>query len=306
MTPPSTPFVFFGTDAVATGVLETLKEQGLLPVLIVTNPDAPAGRTLTLTAPPAKRWAETNNVPILQPTTLDRDFCHRLQAISSTLFVVASYGKIIPKKALALPTYGTLNVHPSLLPAYRGPSPIQTAIINGDTETGVTIMVMNEKMDEGPILTVDRVPLTGDETNEQLEETLSAIGGTLLATCIPEWVAQRIAPFPQNHDRATYTRKFEKQDGFIHPDLLNLHKIGSYVRFNLTEVEEAERKVRALSKTPGTYTTLKSKNNKELRLKIVSATIENDSLLPLRVIPEGKKEMSWDDFVRGFLYIQKG
>ena len=301
MTPNSLNFVFFGTSPVAVGVLDALALNGYVPSLLVTTPDALAGRKLTLTPPPAKLWAQANGVPVLQPKKLDKEFTTHLASFSCNLFIVASYGLIIPRRVLELPKHGILNVHPSLLPKYRGPSPIQTAILNGDTETGVDMMLMDEKMDEGPILAEERVPLDGTEVNEELELQLATIGGKLLARVIPDWLAGAITPRAQEHAEATYTRKFEKSDGFIDPQLTNAARSDVTVRSDLAAVQEAERKVRALANTPGTYTVLKTKYDKEMRVKIISATIKDECLLPLRVTPEGKKEMSWDDFKRGYL-----
>lgn len=294
-------FAFFGTSPVAVGVLNALKAEGNLPALIVTTPDAPAGRKLELTPPPAKRWALENNIPILQPQKLDSEFVYQLKTKNYQLFLVASYGLLIPKRVLALPEHGTLNVHPSLLPKYRGPSPIQTAILQGDRETGVCIMLMDEKMDEGPVLAQEIVPLGGTEVNEELETKLATIGGKLLTRMIPEWIAKKITPHPQDHTQATYTRKFEKADGYIDPTLLDATKLNLGTRFNFVEVQAAERKVRALSNTPGTYTILKTKSAKEMRVKILSAKIEGGLLVPIKVIPEGKKEMGWEEFKRGYL-----
>ncbi len=316
---PSTniPFVFFGTSPVAVGVLYALEAEGYLPALIVTTPDAPAGRKLTLTSPPAKLWAREHNIPLLQPAKLNPAFVQELTTsyfllpTAPELFLVASYGLLIPRRVLDLPKHGTLNVHPSLLPKYRGPSPIQSAILNGDTETGVTIMLMNEKMDEGPMLIEERVSLTGNEVNEELEIQLATIGGKVLAHIIPDWIAGKINPREQDHTQATYTRKFEKSDGYIEPSLLECHSreggnLGPSSNLDPRclgddTIQEAERKVRALGNTPGTYTILQTKGGKEMRVKILSAKIEDEKLVPLRVIPEGKKEMSWEEFKRGSL-----
>src|SRR5262245_26739770 len=132
-------FAFFGGEPLAVPVLNKLKGRGLLPGLIVCNPDKPAGRNLEMTPPPTKLWAEENNIPYIQ------DFKELKEGFD--LFVVVAYGKIIPKEILDLAKSGTLNLHPSLLPKYRGPSPIVSAILNGDTETGVTIIKLDEEMD---------------------------------------------------------------------------------------------------------------------------------------------------------------
>ncbi|TSC60913.1 MAG: methionyl-tRNA formyltransferase [Parcubacteria group bacterium Gr01-1014_107] len=143
-------FVFWGTDEFAVTVLETLKNKGLRLQLIITAPDKPKGRKLIVTPPPAKLWAKENNISLLQPEKLDFEFCRRLSVVGCELFLVASYGRILPKKIINLPPHKTLNIHPSLLPRLRGPSPIQQTILR-EEKPGVTIIKMDEKMDHGPI-----------------------------------------------------------------------------------------------------------------------------------------------------------
>ena len=152
-------FAFFGTDEFSVVVLNTLKNLGFVPSFIITTPDQPKGRKMILTPPPVKVWAEENKIKIIQPTSLkniDEQSRHALDGLNDQglplIFLVASYGKIIPKNILDIPTHGTLNIHPSLLPKYRGASPLETAILSGDTETGVTIIKLDEEMDHGPIL----------------------------------------------------------------------------------------------------------------------------------------------------------
>src|SRR3989344_3166071 len=147
----SPSFVFFGTPEFAVVVLDELKEHGLTPSLIVTAPDKKRGRKLLLTPQPVKIWAEKNNISILQPEKLDSHFIQGLQHTTYDLFIVAAYGKIIPKSILSLPRHGALNVHPSLLPAFRGASPIQSAILYANI-TGTTIMLMDEVLDHGHIV----------------------------------------------------------------------------------------------------------------------------------------------------------
>lgn len=145
-------YAYFGTDGFAVAILDELKKADLLPELIVTNPDKPKGRKLVMTPPEVKVWADENGIKTLQPEKLDEDFINSLKKDEWDLFVVASYGKIIPEEIINLPKHKTLNVHPSLLPLYRGPSPIESAILDDSKETGVTIMRMDKKMDHGPIL----------------------------------------------------------------------------------------------------------------------------------------------------------
>jgi len=227
--------VFFGTPSFATDVLDELKAGGFLPSLIVTAPDAPQGRKLILTAPPVKEWAEQEDIPVLQPQTL-RDDPELAPLINSEwdLFIVASYGKILPETLLSLPKYGTLNVHPSLLPRFRGASPVRSAILADERTTGVSIMLMDEKLDHGPVVAQARVELEGADwppRAQMFEHLLAHAGGELLVETIPEWIKGEITPETQAHESATFSTKITKDMGHI--DLQddpyqNLLKIRAY------------------------------------------------------------------------------
>lgn len=280
-------FVFFGTPEIAVFVLEELADANFLPSLIVTNPDAPKGRKLVLSPSPVKEWAITHSIPTLQPETLTDDtVCEILKKEASAFFVVAAYGKIIPKNILEIPTYGTLNVHPSLLPRFRGASPIRSAILKDERTTGVTIMLMDEKLDHGPILAQERVtiespawPIRGSE----LDELLARKGGVLLAHTIPEWLSGTISAHEQDHDSATFCTKICKGMGEI-----DLSK----------DPYENLLKIRAYDGWPGTYF-FREHKGKRVRVKICDATLDSDgSLLITRVIPENKNEMSYNEFLR--------
>ena len=292
----SIPIVFFGTSRFSVIILDELKGASILPELIVTAPDTPQGRKLVLTPPLVKTWARENDIPVLQPTKLDDAFCSQLKTENYQLFIVASYGKIIPQKILDIPQHGTLNVHPSLLPKYRGPSPIQSQILADEKDIGVSIMLLDEKMDHGPI--VASTQYTGESTQytvhstqeegwppkaQELGEALAHKGGALLAKTIPEWVAGAIAPVPQNHDTATYTKKIAKGDALL--DLAG----DSYQNF---------LKIRAYDSWPGAYF-FAEKNGEHIRVLIKNATLKNGELTITRVLPEGKKEMDYHDFLRG-------
>ncbi len=285
MNNPSLRIAFFGTPDIAVWVLEELEKAGILPTLIVTNPDAPQGRKMVITPPPAKVWAESHDIPVFQPTTLkDSETLEKLKSEAFDLFVVAAYGKIIPQAILDIPKYGTLNVHPSLLPKLRGASPIRSAILNDMHETGVTIMLMDEKLDHGPILAQEIVHIAKDDWplhGQVLDELLARHGGALLAETIPEWIQDGLAPQEQMHDAATFCTKITKEMGEI--DLA-------------ADPYQNLLKIRAFDGWPGTFF-FREKNSAKLRVKIVDATLNTDgSLKILRVIPEGKKEMSYDDF----------
>ncbi len=275
---------FFGTPQVAVYVLDELKNKGILPNIIITAPDQKAGRKLLITPPPTKTWAEENKIQTLQPETL-RDV-KIIEEIKNKeiwdLFIVAAYGKILPKEILDIPKYGTLNVHPSLLPHLRGASPIQTAILKED-KTGVSIMLVDEEMDHGPIVAQEEV----DSTNwppqaSELEEKLARRGGQMLAGIIPKWIDGKIKEKEQKHSDATFTKKIIKKDG-----LLDLND----------DAEKNYRKIQAFNIWPRTYFFIK-KEDKEIRVVITDAILENHKLTIKKVIPEGKKEIRYDLFLK--------
>lgn len=282
-------FVFWGTPEFSVLILNNLEKYGLIPSAIITSPDKPKGRKLLLTPPPVKVWADNKKIPVFQPATL-RDFNFDQEC---DLFIVAAYGKIIPKRILDLPKRGSLNVHPSLLPLFRGPSPMQSALLQGVKETGVSIMLLDEEMDHGPILNAEIIDLNNwFPTYLELEKKCAEIGAKLLSEIIPEWIENKISPVLQEHSKTTYCKKIEKQDGFISPEII----LG--INDNTEDHLLAERKVRALNPDPGTFTLL-NVHNKEMRIKILRSKITDNKFIPERVIPEGKKEMGWNDFLKG-------
>ncbi|HRY31138.1 MAG TPA: methionyl-tRNA formyltransferase [Candidatus Paceibacterota bacterium] len=291
-------FVFLGTDTFAVVVLEKLKLSGFTPKIIVTAPDKPSGRGQHLHQPPSKIWATKNGVKVLQPARLDSEFVNSLKREAWDFFIVASYGKIIPDGVLALPQLGSLNVHPSLLPKFRGASPIESAMLADEKETGVTIMLVDAEMDHGPILTSKKVSFKEWPPRIEVEKELATIGGELLAEIIPKFAEGKVSPIAQNHDKATFTKKINKEDGEIS---LNLN--GGETALN--EKDSAAQysnflKIQALNPWPGVYFFIEHKG-KKIRVKITSAKFQNGKLEIEKVIPEGKKEMSYADFKRGFI-----
>lgn len=271
-------FVFFGTPRFAVFALEEMEKSGLLPSLVVTAPDKPAGRGLTLTPPPVKIWAETRGIPVLQPEKLDSDFIYRLKTMDYGLFIVAAYGKIIPPGVLAAPKHGALNIHPSLLPKYRGASPLQSAILSGDKKTGVAIIRMDNEMDHGPVVSQKEVGIENMNAQE-LGEKLFRIGGQILAEIIPEWITGEIQAMPQDHNTATYTKKIVKENG----------------RIDLTDDPQTNwRKFRAYHPWPGIFFFTEG----GARVKITDATFESGAFVIKKVIPEGEKETAYEEFLK--------
>jgi methionyl-tRNA formyltransferase len=258
-------FIFFGTSQFSIYVLEALAEKGLLPKLIVTFPDKPQGRNMILTPNIVKDWAHTHAIPTVE------DFKDLPPA---DVYIVASYGKILPKEIIDAPAHKTLNVHPSLLPKLRGPAPIQQAILT-EQSTGVTIMRLNEKMDEGPIIAQKDVSfLEWPIRYTEAEKTLGKEGGELLAQTLSEWILGNLPETPQEGSLASYTKKIRKEDS----DITN----------NSSEV--ALRKIKAFEIWP---------RARVGELIVNDAHIEQGTLVIDTVIPPGKKAMAYKDYLRG-------
>jgi methionyl-tRNA formyltransferase len=209
--------IFMGTPELAATSLEALlREPAFQVVAAVTQPDRPKGRALKLTPSPVKEIALHAGLPVLQPERARQEgFLDELKALQPDLIVVAAFGQILPKSILDLPPHGCLNVHTSLLPKYRGAAPIQWAIANGDTETGVTIMKMDVGMDTGDILTQRATPITSTDTGQTLHDRLAQIGAELLIETIPDYIAGKILPVAQDTSQATHAAKIKKEDGHI-------------------------------------------------------------------------------------------
>ncbi|MDO8743448.1 MAG: methionyl-tRNA formyltransferase [Candidatus Azambacteria bacterium] len=222
-------FVFFGTPEFATIILEKLIKSGLGPQAVFRDPK--------------------ESVSVL---------IEKLEYLKPDLAVIAAYGKILPKEILEIPRYGFINVHPSLLPKYRGASPIQYAILNGDKETGVTIMKVDEEMDRGPLLANNSLGVANSDTYESLSKKLAELGAELLVKTIPDYISGKIKPIPQDHSKATYTKIIKKEDGKIDWS---------------KSAEIIERMIRAYYPWPSAYAKLKVKSEKFKIVKIIEAEI---------------------------------
>jgi methionyl-tRNA formyltransferase len=243
--------VFFGTPVFSVLTLQKLVGAGIKPIAIVTAPDRPKGRGHKRASPPVKIFADDRGIPVFQPEKLDEDFRFRISDFKPDMFVVASYGKILPISLLNIPPKGALNAHPSLLPQYRGASPIQTALLNGDEKTGVTLILMDEKMDHGPILAQQELNVSISQYQfPDLHNKLAELSGSLLIETLPKWLAGEITPRSQEHEKATFTKLFTKEDGRI--------------TWQKPAVE-IDRMARALNPWPGTWCYANEK-----RIKILS------------------------------------
>ncbi len=234
--------VFMGTPDFASASLEALLKSDDSVVGIVTQPDRPKGRGQILTPSPVKLLAQREQIPLLQPLKIkDPEFLQALAGWKPDLIAVAAFGRILPPVILSLPPHGCINVHGSLLPKYRGAGPIQWAIINGETETGITTMLMEEGMDTGAMLLQEAIPITADDTAGSLSPRLAELGGRLLVETIVRLKAGTLAPQPQDASRATLAPLLKKENGAID--------------WVLPATAIANR-IRGLSPWPGAYTTV--------------------------------------------------
>ena len=257
-------------------VLDALAAAGFTPALIVTLPEKKKGRGLSENKTDVAAWADSHALPLAHDWI---DF----EKGTWDVAIVVDYGKILPKSLLAIPKKGFLNMHPSLLPRFRGPSPMRSAILKDERETGVTVMLVDEEMDHGPIVAQKKVPLAEwPLRNSELESILVPEGGALLARILPEYIAGDIHPQEQNHDVATYSEKFTKEDGLL--DLSD----DAYT--NLL-------KIRAFERWPGTHAFF-TRGGKTIRVGILDADIVNGRLFIHTVKPEGKNQMRYEEFLR--------
>ncbi|MCX6753059.1 MAG: methionyl-tRNA formyltransferase [Candidatus Nomurabacteria bacterium] len=294
-------FVFFGTPDVASETLEILKQSGFLPCLIVTAPDRPAGRKMILTPPPVKTWAIENNIPFIQPENklTNKEIYDALAILGRSdddgqkefstensrgeqsiidFFIVVAYGKILSEEIINMPKYGSINIHYSLLPKYRGASPVESAILNGDNETGIAIQKMVYKMDAGPIIAMEKVAIDPDEHAIELRKKLIKIGGDLLVNTLPDFINGKINLTEQDETKATNCKKIKKEDGIL----------------NEADSEELKyNKFRAYSLWPRTFFFKEDK-----RIIVTEAQIEDSKFVIKKVLPEGKKEISYLDFIK--------
>ena len=325
--------IYMGTPYFAVPALEALiagRAPGvLLPegyeiATVITRLDKPSGRGKEVAFSPVKQSALAQGIPVWQPGSLKRpENIEALAAYHADLYVVAAFGQILPQAVLDLPRYGTLNIHASLLPRYRGVSPISEAILRGDSETGVTIMLIDAGIDTGPMLLQRAIPIADDDTTGSLTAKLATLGANALLEALPLWIAGQLQPQPQDEQEASYTHMLRKEDGEI-----DWHRPAARLA----------REVRAYSPWPGSYTTWRGKLLKILEAHALATTgtgdggggslqdtpagtvllrkeTEESSLQVLtgegmlvidRLQLEGKKVMSAGEFLRGYAQIVGG
>lgn len=275
-------FAYFGTPAVSSETLATLLAHGYRPSVVITSPDARSGRGMKLTPSPTKILAEQSGIPVLTPEKLDAAAQAEIAHYGCTYGIVVAYGKILPESLIQSFPKGLINVHYSLLPKYRGASPVESALRNGEHETGVTIQQLVRELDAGDILAVRTTAIDPQETARELRPRLIALGAELLVSFLPSFEAGTYTRTPQNPAEATHCGKIAKQEGEL--DL----QADAQANWNT---------YRAFAQSPGTYFFVE-KNGVPVRVKIKTAQFDGTTFTPDRVVPEGKQEMSYRDLVR--------
>ena len=300
----SLDLVFCGTPQFAVATLEKLVDEEFRIQLVVTQPDRPKGRGLELVPSPVKQLALKLNLPMTQPDRVktNDEFRAQLTALEPDAIIVVGYGRIIPQWMLDLPRFGNINLHASLLPKYRGAAPIQWAIANGETVTGVTTMRIDAGLDTGDILGRRQLPITRDETAETLAPRLASIGADLMIETLRGLEAGSVQPRPQDNSQASLAPILKKEDGLID--------------FSRSAVDIANR-IRGFQPWPGAYTKFRGRNLQILKARAANAALppgelhadsgclvagcgQNTSLELLELQLEGKKQTSAADFVRGY------
>lgn len=289
----STKIVFFGTEDFSLAALTALIEADYSIAAVVTKPDTKKGRGQKLTPSAVKVAATQHNIPVWQPSKL-KDITDDIKSLGRVAGVLVSFGKIIPQSTIDLFTPGIINVHPSLLPKYRGPSPIESAILNGDRETGVSIMQLSAEMDAGPVYIAKAYALTSTETSPQLYQTLATIGTDLLLETLPSILDGSLAPLAQDHKKATYCQLLQKEAGILKPGEVS--------------AAQAERQVRAYLNYPKTRHTLQGQH-----VIIIKAHVSPQQKTPLDIkcqdgafltidelIAPSGRTMSGEAFLRGY------
>ncbi len=267
--------VFMGTPDFAVPSLEQLVLNGY-EVVVYTQPDRVAGRGRALATPPVKIAALDMGLPVVQPDSLkSAPAVEQLAGFRPAVIVVSAFGQMLPASVLAIPAHGCLNIHPSLLPKFRGASPVASTILSGDEFAGVSVMLLDKGMDTGPVLARAQISISPQDTTGSLTEKLAWVGANLLLEVLPRWVKGELTPQPQDEAQATYTKRFEKGDGEID--------------WTLPAVE-LWRRVRALNPWPGCYTRWQGK-----QLKIIEAVpFPNESNVDTgRVVALGKGEVAF-------------
>lgn len=275
-------FAFFGTPYVGRDTLAYLLAHGYRPSVVVTSPDSQKGRGLALTPCDTKVLAVQEGIPVLSPEKLTEDVRAQIASYGCAYGIVVAYGKILPQSLIEQFPLGLINVHYSLLPKYRGASPVEAALQHGDSVTGVTIQQLVRELDAGDVLAAQEVAIDSAETTRELRPRLVQIGAELLVSILPSFEAGSISPIPQDPALATHCAKIDKSKGELNLAGDALYNWHTY---------------RGLAESPGTYFFV-DKNGKRMRVKIRTATFDGTHFIPLRVVPEGKNEMDYANIIQ--------
>lgn len=278
--------VFFGTPEYVVPIPEALKNAGHEIVAVVTQPPKPVGRKREIVPSPVAKWATSTGIKVL---TSHASLLQCSEA-KADIGILAAYGRIIPKVVIKLFPNGILNIHPSLLPKYRGASPVQAAIMAGEKETGVTFIKLDEEVDHGPVIAQFKEPIKKDDTTGTLRARLFQKAGHVLEEILPLYLERRILPREQEHKKATFTTLIKKSDGFVKPQDV-ADALGG------KDSQRVERFVRAMQPWPGAWTII-TKNEK--KLQILKAHTEDGKLILDEVQLEGKKPVAWRQFQDGY------
>ena len=298
--------VFMGTPNYSIPVLEALLSLGCQVAGVYTQPDRARGRGLGLEAAPVKSFARERDLPVFQPESLGRfEISDELSSLKPDVVMVAAYGKMLPPQLLKIPPHGCLNIHPSLLPQYRGPSPVASAILQGERNTGVTLMHIDQGADTGPIIAQRQVAIAPDDTTASLTPQLFEVGAQLLIESLSLWVEGKIRDHPQDHSQATFTTKIAKKDGEARWD---------------QPAQELELRIRAFTPWPGLYTHWQGRVLKVLEARALDRDVSGETglvvaleeaSLPVGVITgagvlglvslqvEGRRSMPSKEFMQG-------
>ena len=304
---PESPLriVFMGTPEFAVPSLERLIADGYAIVGVYTQADRPAGRSGTPVSSPVKRAALRHGTPVFQPRSLRRPQEQgRLREMTPDLIVLAAYGLLLPQEVLDIPPHGGLNVHPSLLPRHRGASPVVGALLAGDSETGVSIMLMDAGMDTGAVLAQRRLPIAPEDTAGSLTAKLAQLGQELLSDTIPRWTRREIAPRPQNEEQATYTRLLTKDDGRIdwsQPAALIARQVRAYQPWpgSFTNWQGRQLKVLEAETQPSGEVIADVGTVVQPEGSAVAVQTGEGLLLLRKVQQEGRKALLIQEFLRG-------
>ncbi len=276
--------IYIGTPEFAVAPLKELIKAGFKPKMVISELDRPKGRGKIVTPPPVKTEAIKNKIEVIQPKKIISALA-KIKKLKPDTIIVCAYGQIIPKEILDLAKFGVINIHPSLLPKYRGATPIQAAILGGDKFTGVTIMKMDEFMDHGEILSQEKIKLSQAISYQDLADELSILGSKLLTKTLKNYLAGKIKPKKQNHTKATFTKLFKKSIGEI-----NWQENPKII----------ERKIRAFYPWPGSWTIID-----KVRIIITKAHLDKNKLIIDELKPEGKSKMSLEAFTNGYPQLAK-